>query len=101
MGKSWSEGTQQMSVRLPVPLLAWVKSQAEETGISISDQVRGYVEDARYLFGLPRLIVDTLEADMKALGMSTREYLMHLVTLRYDEVKARGPGFEKAKQKPR
>src|SRR5947209_2902373 len=101
MPKTFTSDMQGLSVRFPIDVMAWFKSQAESKGEPITDLVRRIVDDYRTLFGLPKLIVDALDADAKALGLPRREYVMHLVARRYEEVLSRGPGFDARKGKKR
>jgi hypothetical protein len=40
-------------------------------------------------------MVASFDTDCAALGLGRREYLMHLLLTRYDQVKERGPGFDR------
>jgi hypothetical protein len=99
MPKTFSSETISLSVRFPTKLMAWAKAGAEKNGESINEFVRRGLDDMRCLFGLPQVMVDAMDADAKALGLDRREYLMHLVAVRYQEVLAKGPGFERGGQK--
>ena len=60
-----------------------IKEEAKRLGSSTAF-VRELVDDYRTMFGLPRIQVEVLEADMKNLNTSTqREYVQHLLALRY------------------
>jgi hypothetical protein len=61
--------------------------------------VREVLDDMRTLYGLPMVIVESIEKDRKALGLSQREYVMHLLARRYERVLSDGPGFDLKKGK--
>ncbi len=44
-------------------------------------------------------MVEVLEKDRKALGLSPREYVMHLLARRYERVLSEGPAFDTKKNK--
>jgi len=63
-----------------------LKEEAKRLG-STTAFVRELIDDHRTMFGLPRLQVETLEADMKSLKISSpREYIRHLLALRYESL---------------
>ncbi len=45
------------------------------------------------------LMIESLEKDRKALGLSQREYVLHLLARRYERVLSDGPGFDIKKSK--
>ena len=60
-----------------------IKEEAQRLGRTTAF-VRELIDDHRTMFGLPRIQVEVLEADMKNLKISThREYVRHLLALRY------------------
>ena len=61
----------------------WLKEEAQTLG-SINEAVRRCIEDARTMYDLPAMQVDRLEADARARGMGRREYMKHLLALRYE-----------------
>jgi len=64
------------SFRFTPEQAAFLKEEAKHCG-SITAFVREILEDARTLFGLPRLQVEVLEADMKRLTLgSYRDYVL-------------------------
>lgn len=77
--------TLSQTIRLPVMTAAWLGEQAKQLG-SVNVFIRQLVDDARTLFGLPKIIVDKIEADMARNGMSQRDYLINLVMLRYEQI---------------
>src|SRR4051812_2861335 len=87
--------TVQLTFRVPVDVESWLKKQAEQNQESLTDVMRRFIDDFRTLYGLPEIIVEKLEADAKALGRNRRQYLMQLLALRYEQVLAKGPGFDK------
>ncbi len=62
---------------------AWLKDEAKEIG-SVNEVVRQCIEDARAMYSLPGMLVEKLEADARARGMDRREYMKHLLALRYE-----------------
>jgi hypothetical protein len=44
-------------------------------------------------------MVEALEKDRRALGVSPREYIMHLLARRYERVLSQGPAFDTKKSK--
>ncbi len=47
----------------------------------------------------PVRTVEALEKDRRALGLSPREYIMHLLARRYERVLSHGPAFDTKKSK--
>jgi len=71
------------SFRFTPEQAATIKEEAKRLG-STTAFVRELIDDYRTLFGLPRIQVEVLEADMKILKISIRrEYVRHLLALRY------------------
>ena len=63
-----------------------IKEEAKRLG-STTAFVRELIDDHRTMFGLPRLQVESLQADMKSLKISSpREYIRHLLALRYESL---------------
>lgn len=86
-----------LSFRLPPSTVRWLKAEAERRGWSMSATVYRIVEDLENWFGFPPTITDQLAADRKALGLDWRDYLMHLMTRRFEDVRRNGPGFDAKK----
>lgn len=63
----------------------WLKDEAKQLG-SVNEAVRRCVEDARTMYALPSIQVEKLEADARARGMDRREYMKHLLALRYEAI---------------
>jgi hypothetical protein len=85
MSKTPTSGERQaLSIRLPLMMYAWLGKRAYEDGLSINDLINQLIADIRSWFGLPKNIVDRIEADRSALGMTQREYLIHLIGSRYE-----------------
>ena len=82
------------SFRFTPEQAATIKEEAKRLG-STTAFVRELIDDYRTMFGLPRIQVDVLKADMKNLKIPThREYVRHLLALRYQtllEERAAGP----------
>jgi hypothetical protein len=84
-----------VTFRMPADLGNWCKDQADARGISFNEFAVSVLSDLHEWYGLPDQMVAALEADCTALGMGRREYLMHLLLTRYDQVKEREPGFDR------
>jgi hypothetical protein len=84
-----------VTFRMPADLGDWCKAQADARGISFNEFAVSVLADLREWYGLPDQMVAALEADCNALGLGRREYLMHLLLTRYDQVKEREPGFDR------
>ena len=71
------------SFRFTPEQAATIKEEAKRLG-STTAFVRELIDDHRTMFGLPRLQVEVLESDMRNLKISSpREYIRHLLALRY------------------
>ena len=70
------------SFRFTPEQAATIKEEAKRLG-STTAFVRELIDDYRTMFGLPGIQVEVLEADMKNLKLPTREYIRHLLALRY------------------
>jgi hypothetical protein len=71
------------SFRFTPEQAATIKEEAKRLG-STTAFVRELIDDYRTMFGLPRIQVEILEADMKNLKIPTpREYIRHLLALRH------------------
>jgi hypothetical protein len=74
------------SFRFTPEQAATIKEEARRLG-STTAFVRELIDDYRTMFGLPRIQVEVLEADVKSLKISTpREYIRHLLALRYQHL---------------
>lgn len=82
-----------VTFRMPADLARWSKEQAEGLGTSFNEFAVSVLADLKGLYGLPAQMIDVLEADREAMNLGRREYLMHLLLTRYDQVKEREPGF--------
>ena len=87
------------SFRFTPEQTAVIKEEAKRCG-STTAFVRELIDDHRTLFGLPRIQVEVLEADMKNLKISThREYIRHLLALRYQTLlEERAAGTKSSKR---
>jgi hypothetical protein len=90
MAKQTSSEFVLVSCRFPPDLYTWVKDEADTRTWSVNEFVRRTMDDSRLLFGLPKEIVDTLNSDRKSMGLSWREYVMQVLTLRYRELASEG-----------
>ncbi len=63
----------------------WLREEAKHIG-SVNEAVRRCIEDARSMYNLPGLQVSKLDADARARGMDRREYMKHLLALRYEAI---------------
>ena len=74
------------SFRFTPEQAATIKEEAKRLG-STTAFVRELIDDYRTMFGLPRIQVQVLEADMRGLkAPSHREYIRHLLALRYQTI---------------
>ena len=64
---------------------AWLKEEAQQLG-SVNEAVRRCIEDARTMYSLPAMLVEKIEADARARGLDRREYMKHLLALRYESL---------------
>ncbi len=101
MPKTTTADVFQITLRLSTKVAAWLKNLSETRRESVNDLLRQVVDDAHSLYGLPMTIVQALDDDAKALGMERRDYLMHLLALRYNQIVREGVGFEKKHDKKR
>ncbi len=86
------------SFRFTPEQTSFLKEGAQRLG-STTAVIREVLDDVRTLYGLPKVMIEALEKDRKALGLSQREYVMHLLARRYERVLSDGPGFEVKKGK--
>lgn len=86
------------SFRFTPEQTTFLKDEAKRLG-STTAVIREVLDDVRTLYGLPKVIAEALEKDRKALGLSPREYVMHLLARRYERVLSVGPGFDAKKSK--
>jgi hypothetical protein len=88
------------TARFPGQLYEWLREQVADSDQSLNDFIVGLAADLRDWFGLPKVMADSLEADRLALGLPRREYLMHLLTRRYEQLLSNKPGFDGAAVHP-
>jgi hypothetical protein len=70
------------SFRFTPEQAATIKEEAKRCG-SVTAFIRELLDDHRTLYGLPQLQVELLEADMKALKVTSyRDYVRHLLSMR-------------------
>ncbi len=84
-----------VTFRMRADLGDWCKAQADARGISFNEFAVSVLADLHEWYGLPDQMVAALESDCTALGLGRREYVMHLLLTRYDQVKEREPGFDR------
>lgn len=82
------------TARFPVGLYGWMRKQVEGTDSSLNDFIVQLAADLRDYYGLPAVMAATLRADQNALGLGGREYIMHLLTRRYERLLSNDPGFD-------
>ena len=78
--------------------VAMLQHEADKTSRTVDAVVREALTAVYNYYGLPKLIVDRLMDDAKAMGMSEREYVQHVLTSRYETILKQGPGFEKRRK---
>jgi hypothetical protein len=74
-----------LTVRLPVRDQGWITQQSKEDGTA-NNVIRQLVEDARTFYSLPDNIRQKLDSDAARLGKTRREYVIHLLSLRYEQL---------------
>ena len=74
-----------LTVRLPVRDQGWITQQSKVDGTG-NNVIRQLVEDGRTFYGLPDNIREKLEADAARLGKTRREYIIQLLSLRYEQL---------------
>src|SRR5712692_10110585 len=86
------------SFRFTPEQAATIKEEAKRLG-STTAFVRELIDDYRTMFGLPHIQVEVLEADMNYHWLpSHREYLRHLLALRYQTLlEGRAAGSKSSK----
>ena len=72
-----------IGVRVPGTLAKWIAVEGKALGNS-SHFLRRLVEDAKDFYGLPLSIKNVLEADAERLGLSQRDYVLHLLSEKYE-----------------
>jgi hypothetical protein len=75
-----------MSFRLPTQLASWLRKKADDEGGSLNEIAVTALDDLRSWFSATKPVAELLEADRKAFGDNTREYLRRLLQYRYDEL---------------
>lgn len=84
------------SFRFTPEQTAILKEEAKRLG-STTAFIRELIDDHRTMFGLPGIQVEVLEADMKSLKIGTnREYIRHLLALRYQTLLEEGGSGRKS-----
>jgi hypothetical protein len=74
------------SIRFDAKQGAFLKARHDATELPVAEIVRQYVDDARTFYDIPRPQLDKHMADMEALGLSPREYIRYLLSLRYEAI---------------
>src|SRR5690348_13493215 len=72
----------QHTIRLPLALMSYVRSEAEKKyGGSVSEYIRRCVEDAKTFYDLPHNQVERVQADMGSLGITDpRRYVQYVLS---------------------
>ena len=88
------------SFRFTPEQAATLKEEAKRLG-STTAFIRELLDDHRTLYGLPQLQVELLEADMKALRLTShRDYIRHLLSLRLQSLLEQKRFGRKPRSKP-
>ena len=82
------------TARFPNSLYNWMRDEVRGTDQSLNDFIVQLATDFRDCHGLPAVMVESLTADRKALGLGRREYILHLLTRRYEQLMKNEPGFD-------
>ena len=75
------------TVRLPASDVGWLGARAESDRRSVNDLIRQWVVDYRTFYRLPDNIRKVLEDDAKALDKDIREYIIHLLGIRFEDLR--------------
>jgi hypothetical protein len=73
------------TVRLPSADAAWIAREGKAIG-NTAIAVRRMVDDARNFYGMPEPIREVLAEDAKKRGKTQRDYVIELLTKRYEEL---------------
>jgi hypothetical protein len=82
------------TVRIPPEHLEWAIAMGASQGRSISGYIRGVIDDLSSWYQSSSSVVSLIEADRRAMGMTRREYTQHLILRRFEEIRAKGVGYE-------
>lgn len=84
-----------VTFRFPSDLDEWLRAEAKRRNWSLNELMVTLAQDVFTWYAQPRWVVQALEADRAALELDRREYVTLLLMRRYDEVRGKGPGFDK------
>jgi len=93
MPKTASEDLELVSMRFPAVLLKKVRTEAEQNRMALAHEARTAFETF-YLVGLPPPMIEMIEEDRKALGLSRQAYFLSLLDSRYRALLAKGAGAQ-------
>ncbi len=88
-----------ITMRLPGADARWIAHQGKTVG-NTALFLRRLVDDARNLYGLPEPIREALQAEAKKLGKDQRDYVVYLLTRRYEDLLREKFRMEAAASKP-
>jgi hypothetical protein len=74
------------SIRFDEKLGNFLKTTQQETNSTVAEIIRGYINDARTFYDVPRPQLEKHIADMENLGVTPREYIRYLLSLRYEAI---------------
>ncbi len=90
-----------LTVRIPSSDASWISKEGKVAG-NTALFLRQLVTDARTFYGMPEPIREVLAADAKSAGKNQRDYVIELLTKRYEEllrVRIRSEGSTSSRRK--
>jgi hypothetical protein len=84
-----------VTFRFPSDLDEWLRAEAKRRNWSLNELMVTLAQDVFTWYAQPRWVVEALEADRGALDLDRREYVTWLLMKRYEEVREKGPAFDK------
>jgi len=88
MAKTPIEELEMVTMRLPSPLLDRARKDGQERGRPFAHSIRAALE-IFFFHQMAREMADTMEEDMKQLGVTREEYFRSLLDARYRQLIAR------------
>ncbi len=84
-----------VTFRFPSDLDGWLRAEAKRRSWSLNELMVTLAQDVFTWYAQPRWVVQAIEADRAALELDRREYVTWLLMKRYEEVRGKGPAFDK------
>lgn len=83
------------SARIPASIYSWMREEVRGRDQSLNDFIVQAMADLKDFYGLPWTMAVRLHHDAAALKLDRREYMMHLLTRRYEQLLTKPHGFDK------